>query len=104
MLHQQGVLNSRYTQANETHIPVQDQAKNRLGYFWLYSDPTQQLVFVNYQKGVFKPWKYILWNFRISMEILSIPKSNQKPAKRKSVYDLIDRSMYPCSASDCSFL
>ncbi len=57
ILLQETILNGAYLQVDETRIPVQDplksklKGKHHLGYYWVYSDPVNQLVMFDYQKG-----------------------------------------------------
>ncbi len=50
----QMVLNGNYLQADETPIPVLTDDKpgsTHKGYYWVYYDPIQNLIFFDYQKG-----------------------------------------------------
>jgi|SRR6266545_154650 len=53
-LHKKQVLSSSYLHADETTIKVLDEmkkGKTHLGYYWVYHNSTQKIVFFDYNKG-----------------------------------------------------
>src|SRR6266545_5306414 len=53
-LHKKQVLSSTYLHADETTIKVLDEmkkGKTHLGYYWVYHNSTQKIVFFDYNKG-----------------------------------------------------